>query len=70
MTSFMSGQRGELSIVTIASLMDLGYQVDMSQADEYRWPPPLRLLSQADEEPFEPIAYGDDILDIELQWVD
>ena len=69
MTSFMSGQRGELSIVTIASLRDLGYQVDMSQADDYSWPPPLRLLSLTDDD-FEPIEYGDDILDIDLQWVD
>ncbi len=69
MTSFMSGQLGQLSIVSIASLRDLGYQVDMSQADDYSWPAPLRLLSLTDED-FEPIAYGDDIIDIDLHWVD
>jgi len=48
MTGFVSGTPNPLSAVTIASLGDMGYQVDISQADAYNLPglPALRLFGQ------------------------
>jgi Leishmanolysin len=38
MTSFLSERHGVLSAITIASFADLGYEVDLSQAEPYSWP--------------------------------
>jgi hypothetical protein len=38
MTTRMGGSAAQLSAVTIASLADMGYEVDPSLAEEYDWP--------------------------------
>lgn len=62
MTGRLTGLVRPLSSLTIASLRDLGYTVDMTKAEAYTWPPPLTLwkgLSRAANEPathLEPLA--------------
>jgi hypothetical protein len=43
MTGFLSAEPNSLSVVTIASLADLGYTVDVSQADHFTLNPAVRM---------------------------
>ena len=47
MSPFVSGSVEPLSAITVQSLADLGYSVDVSQADPYRLPPRGSLTRRA-----------------------
>jgi hypothetical protein len=42
MSGFISGPRNPLSRLTVASLQDLGYRVDLNAAEPYTLPKPQR----------------------------
>jgi hypothetical protein len=69
MTTRMGATRAALSVVTIASLQDMGYQVDAAAADDYSWPASdgafaLRVIGP----PVAPLEadFGDDLLRLPL----
>ncbi|HYG67137.1 MAG TPA: leishmanolysin-related zinc metalloendopeptidase, partial [Anaeromyxobacteraceae bacterium] len=67
MTGWISGTSQPLSRTSVASLADLGYAVELPQADAFDWTATLR-LAPATEAPDVPV--GDDALRIPLLRVD
>jgi hypothetical protein len=67
MTGLINPGPNPLSALTIAALADLGYQVDVSQADQYPSAPATSVLGSA-------VAPGrllkDDVLRVPVRWVD
>lgn len=61
MTGFLSGAQQPISVMTIQSLRDLGFSVDLTRADDYTLP--RRRLGEPNNEKSQrekKIAYGDD----------
>jgi leishmanolysin len=67
MTGFISAPGNPLSATTIASLQDLGYTVDMSQADAYTIPAPPALAAAAR---VRSVHLVDDVLRLPVRFVD
>lgn len=59
MTGFLSSGSNPLSRLTIRALADLGYEVDVSQADSYQFPSGRRLRNSQTTK----IPYGNDVMD-------
>ena len=57
---YYPGERSPLSAITIQSLADIGYQVDVTQADSYRLPG-FGLREKAGRPPADAVSYGDDV---------
>ena len=57
---YYPGERSPLSAITIQSLADIGYQVDVTQADSYRLPG-FGLREKAGRPHADAVSYGDDV---------
>jgi len=58
MTGFISGGINPLSRLTIASLLDMGYEVDLDTAEPYALPSTLEVLMEGDDPHIECCACG------------
>lgn len=69
MTGFLNNGPNPLSRVSIASLQDLGYQIDLSTAEPYGLPA-ASIRAESTAEQTDGIALGDDVLRMPLQAID
>ena len=69
MTGFLNNGPNPLSRVSLASLQDLGYQVDLSTAESYGLPV-IGIQAQSKAESADGIALGDDVLRMPIKAID